>query len=131
MITSSDSQSNIFKSIVEGLNKKQPLQKDKIERYLEDQPKEFFEKADKYLNALFAVAKNKFNYSLEEFINSYIDFSKMIVMEGLYFKKHGTYRSSNQQNNLSYYENETYMFSYMCGLGISQFLWPNHQKMWN
>ena len=47
MITSSDSQSNIFKSIVEGLNKKQPLQKDKIERYLEDQPKEFFEVAGK------------------------------------------------------------------------------------
>ena len=122
---------NIFKNIVNGIKEKQPLHRPKIESFLERQSAEYFLNAEKYLDALFSVAKEKFNYSIDDFIESYIEFCKMIVQEAIYFKKHGVYRSKNQQNNLLYYQNNDYMFSYMFGLGISQFLWPNHLKMWS
>lgn len=122
---------NIFQMVVEGINLNQPLQKGKIKLFLKKQNLEFFEKANKYLNALYTVANKKLNYTPDKFVNSYVDFCKMILRESLYFKKHRSYRTEDQYKNLYYYDDKSYMYSYMCGLGISQFLWPNHHKMWS
>ena len=64
--------------VVEGINLNQPLQKDKIKLFLKKQNLEFFEKANKYLNALYTVANKKLNYTPNKFVNSYVDFCKIV-----------------------------------------------------
>lgn len=123
-------QRNLFSQLIDLLRDKQPLQKKKIEQFMAKQTPQYFQSAETYLDALFSVAREQFGYSPDDLVECYIKFCHMIVKENMYFKRHGSYRAKDQSDNLSLYRDNAFMFSYMCGLGVSQFLWENHYNMW-
>jgi 2-polyprenyl-3-methyl-5-hydroxy-6-metoxy-1,4-benzoquinol methylase len=52
------------------------------------------------------------------------------IREQVYFARHGRYRlSSFAEACEKVYHNAEYMFAYMHGLILTQFLWPNHIRM--
>jgi 2-polyprenyl-3-methyl-5-hydroxy-6-metoxy-1,4-benzoquinol methylase len=67
-------------------------------------------------------------------INQLADCYQVIVRDAMreqvYFAKHGRYRmSSFAEACAKVYHNPGYMFAYMHGLILTQFLWPNHVRM--
>jgi 2-polyprenyl-3-methyl-5-hydroxy-6-metoxy-1,4-benzoquinol methylase len=68
--------------------------------------------------------------SFEDVAKAYLVVVNDTMREQMYFRKHGTYRASKFADVAgSVYFNAPYMESYMYGLAISSFLWPNHLEI--
>lgn len=58
---------------------------------------------------------------------AYIDYTKSIRQEEMYFAKNHKYRVADfQQAYEEVYSRDDYMHDYVIGLGMTQFFWPNH-----
>jgi len=70
--------------------------------------------------------------SIEYVADSYLAMCKSMIVEQIKFKKTGKYRCENA--SVAYantYSSEKEMASYMYGLALSYFLWPNHYLMYD
>jgi 2-polyprenyl-3-methyl-5-hydroxy-6-metoxy-1,4-benzoquinol methylase len=62
--------------------------------------------------------------------DSYLTVVQDTLAEQMYFLRHGSYRHSKFEQVAGFvYNNSHYMHSYMHGLVVTAFLWPNHVKM--
>jgi 2-polyprenyl-3-methyl-5-hydroxy-6-metoxy-1,4-benzoquinol methylase len=69
-------------------------------------------------------------HTVEELSNDYKLVVDDTLREQVYFFRHGRYRFSRYDEVAgSVYESPSYMGSYMRGLAITAFFWPNHAKM--
>ena len=69
-------------------------------------------------------------HDIDNLAASYNLFVKDTLREQMYFKRHGCYRYSRfDEVAASVYFADEYMTPYMLGLGISQYLWPNHLQI--
>lgn len=67
---------------------------------------------------------------IDTLAGDYLFFNNMITEETLYFYRHGAYRNSSFESvENSVYHKPEYMYRYMSGLAISDYLWIHHIKM--
>ncbi len=99
-----------------------PLQTNGLKNSLTKITKNEIEELENYL--IFAINKN---LTLEYLARSYQLIVLDFIKESLYFKEHKKYRHSKlkEVSNHVYFDKE-YMSSYMHGVFISLFFWPNH-----
>ncbi len=70
------------------------------------------------------------NLSISYMADAYEALYRMTIEESLFFVKNGRYRYSLLSDVINeVYNNATFMQSYMIGLTISDFLWPQHLKI--
>lgn len=64
---------------------------------------------------------------IDDIAHHYDTIVKVIFREQMFFKRHGRYRHSKYEEvSSAVYLNDDYMKSYMYGLAITTFLWPQH-----
>jgi 2-polyprenyl-3-methyl-5-hydroxy-6-metoxy-1,4-benzoquinol methylase len=80
------------------------------------------ERLEKYLNY-----QEECGRSDEMLLECYEMITKEAVLEGIYFRRHKTYRYSKYEEVAEkVYNDNEYMTKYMIGLALTGFLWPNH-----
>jgi len=115
--------------IVDLISKKDPFQRKSLKKYLESCNKYFLEKSEWYLKNYISFLQTK-NIDLEFIVDSYLLMVKDILIEQTRFLKTGRYRYDNLKSVYErIYSNKEYMFRYMIGVALSQFLWKNHRDM--
>ncbi len=115
--------------IVERIQAKNSLQKKSLEKFLCNSRQDFLEQSDKYLYSYLSFLKMK-NIDLDYIVDSYLLMVEDIMIEQTRFLKTGRYRySSIKETYDNVYSNRDYMFKYMIGVALSQFLWRNHRDM--
>ena len=120
-----------FKSIVDEVIKKSPLQKKNILKFHKNIDASYFIKAEEFAKNFKQYLKNE-NISFEYSINAYLKLCSDMMTSQLYFYEHNKYLVSEQSDAFKkVYDNITEMKSYMIGAAISQFLWPNHYAMYS
>ena len=108
-----------------------PMQKKMIESFLSSQESVYWERAEDFASKLCEHIKAK-NLSVEYVVGAYLKMCSDMIAEQFRFKKTGRYLSDNASDaNSRIYSSESEMSSYMYGLALSQFLWPNHYAMYN
>jgi len=61
---------------------------------------------------------------------AYLDYTKMIRLEEMYFMKEGKYRLDNFNDAYEeIYSQDGHMHDYVVGLGLTQIFWPNHYEI--
>ena len=120
-----------FKSIVDQVIKKSPLQKKNILKFHKNIDTSYFIKAEEFAKNFKQYLKNE-NISFEYSINAYLKLCSDMMTSQLYFYEHNKYLVSEQSDAFKkVYDNIAEMKSYMIGAAISQFLWPNHYAMYS
>jgi len=120
-----------FKSIVDQVIKKSPLQKKNILKFHRNIDDSYFIKSEEFAKNFKQYLKNE-NISFEYAINAYLKLCLDMMKSQLYFYEHNKYLVSEQSDAFKkVYDNITEMKSYMIGAAISQFLWPNHYAMYS
>lgn len=118
----------VFDRIIDLINQKSPLQKKKLERYLNEQDEQFW-----YLAEQFLASYEKFLVSesldLEYFVSAYLDLCRNMLKEQTKFLRTGKYSVTFDHAYKNVYLNKAEMMSYMCGLALSQLLWKNHYEI--
>jgi len=110
---------------------KNPLQKKAIKLFLQSQDEEFWIRSDEYCSNMFVLLERE-DITLEYVADSYLKMCKDMLKEQVKFKKTGKYSCSTiEEANRKVYYSENEMKPYMYGLGLSQFLWPNHYAMYS
>ena len=116
--------------ITEYIYKKSPLQKKRIEHYLEHQDVNFKEHADSFFK-IFIEYLEKQGLTLEYAVDAYLQICKDTFLEEVKFAKTGKYSLKNAEIAASQvYHNKEVMQYYMYGLAISQFFWKNHYQIY-
>jgi len=116
-------------SIVHLISKKNPLHSKNIRNYLQSCSDDFLKLAESYLSNYVSFLNSR-NCDLEFIVNSYLLMVKDILIEQTRFLKTGKYRYDNLDDVYkNVYSNDEYMFKYMIGVALSQFLWKNHRDM--
>lgn len=120
-----------FDTFVSQISARSPLQKKALDRFLADRDEVFFARAEWVaagLHALLADEAMDPAYVSEAYLKMCHD----MLLEQVRFKKTGEYRcKSAAEAYETVYSSPEEMSSYMYGLGLSQFLWPNHYGMFD
>ena len=118
-----------FDMLVEIIVSKSPLQKKALAHFLASRDEHFRERADWFTKGLASLCVSK-NIDLEYIVEAYLQLCKDMLCEQIHFQKTGTYRRSQAaQAYADVYASREKMQSYMYGLALSLFLWPNHYAM--
>lgn len=120
---------SILNKIVELISQKNPFQRKSLKKHIESCSKNFLEKSEWYLRNYVSFLRTK-NIDLEYIVNSYLMMVEDILIEQTNFLRIGKYRYDNLKDVYEkVYSNKEYMFKYMIGVALSQFLWRNHRDM--
>jgi SAM-dependent methyltransferase len=120
-----------FRAIVEKICDKSPLQRKRLTAYLETCDADFFKEADEFV-ARYQHFLDRKGISIEYALNAYLNMCSNMLRCQVGFMRTGRYPvDSAEAAKQAVYESEVEMLSYMVGLGISQFLWPTHYKMFS
>jgi len=120
-----------FNQILELVYKKSPLQKKKLEKYLEGCDESFFNAAENFSIDYIGYLESQ-NISVEYAADAYLTMCGNMLKSQIYFMKTGKYPLDQQHKAFEdVYSNEKEMKSYMVGLAISQFLWSTHYDMFS
>jgi ubiquinone/menaquinone biosynthesis C-methylase UbiE len=118
-----------LRNVVDSINTKSPLQKKKLDSYLEKQSNIFFEEADNFIEDYSRYLEAE-NISFDFAIDAYLKMCKDMLKSQIYFLKENKYPLSDQKEAFQeVYNSKIEMQSYMVGLGLSQYLWGTHFKM--
>lgn len=119
----------LLQEVTESIGSKNPLQQKLIAKFLSSSSEEFLHEAEGFLNIFTRVLSDK-GHSIDYIVDSYLLMVKDMFTEQVNFLRTGKYRYSTfSEVNDNVYFNEEYMLRYMVGLALSQFLWPNHRKV--
>lgn len=122
---------NKFLIFLEKIFEKSKLQKKAIEKFLARQDSVFFERAEIFSEKMLRLIKEE-NLDIEFIIDSYQKMCNNMIIEQTKFKKKGEYSCKNEiEAYEKIYSSYEEMSSYMYGLALSIFLWPNHYKMYD
>src|SRR5258708_4938670 len=105
---------------------KSPLQKKMIKGFLESRDDVYWERLDRFSKPFLDFLDHQ-KVSLDFVVDAYLKMCRDMLREQIHFKKTGEYSAKTAaEANARIYSSPEEMTSYMYGLAISQFLWPNH-----
>lgn len=108
---------------------KQPLQKKNLQLYLAECDPEFLTRAEIYLQQYTTFLEQR-GTELEFVADAYLTMVRDILFEQTRFLKSRQYRFKTVKETQEHvYDNPPYMYKYMIGVAVSQFLWRNHRDM--
>jgi len=114
-------------NVVEEIAKKSSFQKKAVMGFLKSADKRYFEFAEDLVKRMMKVVNR--DDGIQYIAETYLQYTKTIRIEEMYFSKKGTYRYSDYEEVYKkVYSIDDYMFDYVVGLGMTQIFWPNH---WN
>lgn len=123
--------SSNFNVIVNAVMNKSPLQKKKLQQYLNSRDKDFFDEAEIFATKYGAYLKSQ-AIPMEYAVSAYLEMCKNMMRCQIEFIKTGKYTVELHTEAFdNVYSNQERMKSYMIGLAISQFLWSTHYEMYN
>lgn len=123
--------SESFAKLVSLINKKNPLQKKALASFLKGNDSLFWQRADEFASKMLSLCKKQ-GITAEYVVNAYLKMCHDMLTEQIKFKKTGCYSVPNAaEAYANCYSSEKEMSSYMYGLALSQFLWPNHYAMYD
>lgn len=118
-----------FNMLLEAIHKKSTFQKKSLEKYIKSCSLYFLSYADSYVEKYIRFVKNM-GHGIDFIANAYLRMVKDILVEQTRFLRDGKYRYSNSKDAYeNVYKDKEYMFQYMIGVALSQFLWKNHRDM--
>ena len=117
--------------IVSAIAERDPLQRKSIKSVFTDRDEIFWRRADSFAGKMLSICEKE-NISLDYLAGAYLKMCKDMLKEQVKFKRTGQYSCKTAADaNQKVYSSEREMSSYMYGLAISQFLWPNHYAMYD
>lgn len=120
-----------FRGIVEKICNESPLQRKRLTAYLATCDADFFREADEFVERYQHFLDRK-GISIDYALSAYLKMCSNMLRCQVGFMRTGRYPvDSAEAAKHSVYESDVEMLSYMVGLGISQFLWPTHYKMFS
>jgi SAM-dependent methyltransferase len=120
-----------FYQFIDGICEKNCFQRKALQSYLEKQNELFWSRAEEFSEKLISLINIK-NMNIEYIIDSYLKMCSDMIKEQIKFRRSGKYSCLNaSEANKNIYALETEMASYVYGLALSQFLWPNHYAMYD
>lgn len=126
-----DQESTAFCQFIDTICEKHSLQKKALKLFLKRQDRVFWERAEDFAREMLGLIDIQ-GLSIEYVADSYLVMCKSMIIEQIKFKKTGKYPCENA--SVAYantYSSEKEMASYMYGLALSYFLWPNHYLMYD
>jgi 2-polyprenyl-3-methyl-5-hydroxy-6-metoxy-1,4-benzoquinol methylase len=110
--------------------KKSPLQRKKLDKYLETRDDLFFEQAEEFSTQYIGYLESE-RIDPEYAVQAYQKLCNDMMKCQIFFIKNGVYPlSSAAEANEQIYSNEEVMKLYMVGLALSQFLWASHYEIY-
>ena len=126
-----ESKSPSFARFVKAVCQRSPLQKKAVNSFLKDRDDMFWQRAQDFSDKMFTIMKRQ-GIEITYAADAYLRMCADMLKEQIKFKRTGKYScQSADQANLHIYSSEKEMASYMYGLALSQFLWPNHYSMYD
>ena len=123
--------SDNFHKIVEKVYTKSPLQKKKLQQYLDSMDDNFFNEAEEFAVQYMGYMENQ-NILLDYAVDSYLEMCHNMMKSQIEFMKTDKYTIDlHSKAYEEVYSNTQRMKSYMIGLAISQFLWETHYGMYS
>lgn len=120
-----------FMRFVSLIMKKDPLQKKAMQSFLKDRDDIFWWRAERVSSKMLSLCE-KSDLSIEYIVDAYLAMCKNMIKEQVRFRRTGKYScKSAAEANINIYSSAKEMTSYMYGLALSQFLWPNHYAMYD
>jgi 2-polyprenyl-3-methyl-5-hydroxy-6-metoxy-1,4-benzoquinol methylase len=118
-----------FYKILQLIVAKNPMQRKKIETFIQEQDDNYWllaEKISRVINHSFLVT----NQDKDEVVHAYQKMCKDLLREQIRFRKTGIFHVGTvQQAYETVYSQEKVMRYYLIGLLLSYLFWPNHYKM--
>ena len=119
-----------LKRIIDLINRKSPLQKKRLQRYLSEQDEQFWHLAEDFVRSYESFLQSE-GLDTEYLVYAYLKMCQDMLKEQVKFLRTGCYSiRSAEQAYRDTYSNTVEMTSYMFGLGLSQFLWKNHYRIY-
>ena len=120
-----------FNTFVQNVFLKSPLQRKYLLKHFEQRDELFWERAEEF-SKKFLSCLPKLKLTVDDAVDSYLKMCNDMLLEQIKFKKTGLYSCQKAQHAYqSVYLSKDRMMSYMVGLAVSQFLWPNHYRMYD
>lgn len=120
-----------FQDIVDAVMKGSPLQKKALMPYLAGRDTLFWERAEGFARTYSAWMSSK-GWEASEMATAYNRMCAEFVSEQMKFLRTGRYSCKNlEEAQRMVYQDGERMRTYMLGLALSQFLWPNHYAIYN
>jgi 2-polyprenyl-3-methyl-5-hydroxy-6-metoxy-1,4-benzoquinol methylase len=120
-----------FQDIVERICAKSPFQRKKLTAYLSAQPESFRREADEFASRYGAFLAQR-GISLDYVVDAYLKMCAYMMRCQVAFLRSGKYPvASAAEADQAVYQSEQEMLSYMIGLGMSQFLWSTHYRIFS
>jgi SAM-dependent methyltransferase len=121
----------VFDNFVQNIFIKSPMQKKYILKHLEKADNLFWQRAEEFANGLMKYLREE-GISLDDCVDAYLMMCGKMLAEQIKFRRTGKYScESADQANKHVYSAEKEMASYVLGLSMSQFLWPNHYSLYD
>lgn len=119
-----------FMKFVELVAIRNPLQKKAMRSFLSVQNEEFWSSAEVFAQGLIEVLADK-GIDPSYVADSYVKMCRDMLTQQVVFKRTGSYSCAHSVDAYdNVYSSEAEMSSYMYGLALSQFLWPNHYAIY-
>jgi len=111
--------------------KKSPLQKKSLNKWFPLKDELFYERAESFAQKMNGFLEQQ-EINAEYVVDAYLKMCQDMLTEQIKFKKTSQYSKKLAEEALAdVYRSEKAMTSYMFGLALSQFLWPNHYGMFD
>lgn len=120
-----------FQDLVERICVKSPFQRKKLTAYLSAQPEHFLREADEFAARYGAFLAHR-GISIDYVVDAYLKMCADMMRCQVAFLRSGRYPvASAAEADQTVYQSEQDMLSYMVGLGMSQFLWSTHYRIFS
>ena len=117
--------------VLNTIYKKSPLQRKKIEKFLNSKDESFKQEFENFLTDYICYL-NKNNMTIEYGIDSYLEMVGDMFKSQIKFMRTGKYPALNVAESINdVYNDKDKMLSYMIGLALSQYLWSTHYEMFS
>jgi len=116
--------------LLKKIYEKNKIHSNNLKIFFENCDENFKKIAEDYLSSYCNFLAENFDINIDFIVDSYLMMVKDIVIEQIRFKRSGKYTYSTIiEADENVYSNKDYMFKYMIGVALSQFLWKNHKEM--
>lgn len=117
-----------FAKVAESIASKSPFQKKAVARRMSQVDETFINFAQNFITRFLKGIDQPDGH--DYLAQAYLDYTKSIRIEEMYFAKEGKYRYENfNEVNELVYSRSNVMTDYVAGLGMTQIFWPNHYEI--
>ncbi len=128
-ISAGDNSKKGFRQILDLVFRKSPVQEKAISSFLTEVDSLYWQRAENFLKKIPNFLEKR-GITIEDLVDSYLDMCHMIIYEEFKFRKTRKYSLNNaNEAKAKIYFSEDKMASYVMGIALSQFLWPQHYAL--